>query len=236
MRVEAPDTVPAATTPARRAAADGAYVGADGLRYDDTDDWVGRLTAPGPARDDAIGRLRDLMVRAARHQLGRMQEAGGLGPARCEEIVQASADEATMTVLSRLSSFEGRSRFTTWAYKFAILQVAVEARRVAWRPREVDLHSVPEPVSDMPEPHDQAEAGARADAIRRGIERTLTPHQRRVVVAVLVDGMPIDVLADQLGTTRNTLYKTIYDARRLLREDLVAQGLLDAATPKEVSR
>jgi RNA polymerase sigma-70 factor (ECF subfamily) len=236
MRMEAPDTVPAATTPGRRAAADGAYVEVAGFRYDDTDDWVARLTAPGPARDQAIGRLRDLMVRAARRQLGRMQEAGRLGPARCEEIVQASADEATVAVLARLSSFEGRSRFTTWAYKFAILQVAVEARRVAWRPHEVDLHSVPEPVSDMPDPHDHAEAGALVEAIRRGIEQTLTPHQRRVVVAVLLDGMPIDVLADRLGTTRNTLYKTIYDARKLLREDLVAQGLLDAATPKEVSR
>ena len=73
------------------------------------------------------------MLRAARHQIGRMPEAHDLGSARREEVVHAAADEATSAVLSRLARFEGRSRFTTWAYKFAILQTAVEVRRAAWR-------------------------------------------------------------------------------------------------------
>ena len=72
------------------------------------------------------------MLRAARHQIARMAEGGDLGWARRGEIVHAPADEATSAVLTRLARFEGRSRFTTWAYKFAILQTAVEVRRSAW--------------------------------------------------------------------------------------------------------
>ena len=56
----------------------------------------------------------------------------------------------------------------------------------------------------------------------------LTPHQRRVVLALLVDGVPIDVLADRLGSTRNALYKTLHDARRRLRTALTESGHLEA--------
>src|SRR4249919_2884821 len=110
------------------------------------DDWVTRLRH-GQDRDRAIGDLHVLIERAARHQIARMPEAHDLGWARREEIVHAAADEATSAVLTRLSRFEGRSRFTTWAYKFAILQTAVEVRRSAWRRRETDLTVLGEPAS-----------------------------------------------------------------------------------------
>ena len=96
-------------------------------------EWLPRLSVPGPVRDETIGLLHELMVRAAWHQVNRMPEAAKLGAARRAEIVQAAADEATVSVLARLGTFEGRSRFTTWAYKFGILHAGVELRRVAWR-------------------------------------------------------------------------------------------------------
>jgi hypothetical protein len=45
-----------------------------------------------------------------------------------------------------------------------------------------------------------------------------------VLVAVVLEGVPIDVLSDRLGTTRGALYKTIHDARRRLRAALAAGG------------
>jgi RNA polymerase sigma-70 factor (ECF subfamily) len=36
--------------------------------------------------------------------------------------------------------------------------------------------------------------------------------------------VPIDVLAERLGTTRGALYKTLHDARRKLRGELAAGG------------
>lgn len=198
-------------------------------------DWVARLTVPGLVRDEAIARLHALMLRAARSQLSRMAESGQLGPARREEIVHAAADEATVSVLGRLATFEGRSRFTTWAYKFGILHTAVEVRRAAWRPREIDLYSVPEPVSEVITPEDFAEASSLSGALQRAIAQTLTAHQRRVAVALLIDGVPIDVLAERLGTNRNALYKTLHDARQRLRADLIARGFLRAPEPKEAN-
>lgn len=204
------------------------------------DDWVARLTMTGRVREEAVAGLHDLMLRTARHQVGRMPEAIGLGVARREEVVQSAADEATVSVIARLSTFEGRSRFTTWAYKFGIIHTLVEVRRAAWSGREISLRG----IEDIEEPSEtstsspQAHAEGRdlAHAVHEGMLGVLTPHQRRVAVAVLVDEIPIDVLAERLGTTRSALYKTLHDARKRLRSRLSAQGYLPAATAKEVGR
>lgn len=188
------------------------------------DEWVGRLGASGAVRDEAIGRLHAFLLRVARHRIANMVEARDLGATRREELAQTTADEATVAVLRRLPDFEGLSRFTTWAYKFAILRSGVLVRRLRWVGRDVDLDHAPEPtvageVGDGLVGRDLGAAVAEALT-------ALTPHQRRVAVAVLVDGVPIDVLAERLGSNRNALYKTIHDARRRLRTRLVASGHL----------
>ncbi|MGW9630207.1 RNA polymerase sigma factor [Agromyces sp. NPDC055520] len=209
------------------------YTAPDGAVVPDSE-WVARLSATGREHADAIGELHALMVRAARHQVGRMPEAVRLGAARRDEIAHSAADAATVSVMSRLDSFEGRSRFSTWAYKFAILHAGVEVRRAAWRDREVALHDVPEPPdATMSSPEAYAEARELAEAVRDGLGRALTPHQRRVAIAVLVDEVPIDVLAERLGTSRGALYKTLHDARQRLRAFLSERGFISARGPKE---
>jgi RNA polymerase sigma-70 factor, ECF subfamily len=197
-------------------------------------DWLGGLTAAGADRNDAIRRLHELMLRAARFQLSRMGEGSRLGWARADEIVQSSADEAVVAILARLSSFEGRSRFTTWAYKFAILHTATAVRRELWSRVTIDLSSIPEPVSRLGDPLTHVEASALSDALQRCIAECLTPHQQRILIAISVEGIPIDVIADRLHTTRNTVYKALHDARRRLREALIAEGYIE--TPEEVNR
>jgi RNA polymerase sigma-70 factor, ECF subfamily len=199
-------------------------------------EWVSRLSVPGPVRDQTIGHLHELMIRAAWHQVARMPESAALGAARRAEIVHSAADEATVSVLTRLSTFEGRSKFTTWAYKFGILHAGVELRRVAWRGREIDLGSIPEPSALGPTPESQAEGRDLARAVWRGLDEALTPHQRRITVALLVDDVPIDVLAERLGTTRSALYKTLHDARKRLRVFLADQGYLNLPSSKEATR
>lgn len=199
------------------------------------DEWVPRLKSTGAERDHAIACLRGLLVRAARHQMGRMPQAVDLGATRRDEIVDSAADDATLSVLRRLDSFEGRSRFSTWAFKFGILQAGVEVRRAAWNGRDVPLDDHAAGVlgtTGSPESH--SEAVDLAAAVRTAIETVLTPHQRRVAVSLLVDEVPIDVLADRLGTNRNALYKTLHDARRRIRSALQDQGLLEP-TPEVTS-
>lgn len=201
----------------------------------EAEDWVGLLSSPGPSREDAVRRLHELMLRAARHQVAQMYASlPALGHVRIQDIVNQAADEATVAVLAKLGSFEGRSRFTTWAYKFGILHAAVEVRRNMWRHREVNLDLLPDPPSQATSPEQLAQATDFSHAVQAAVDSSLTAHQRRVVLALLVDDVPVDVLADRLGTTRNALYKTLHDARAQLRKDLIARGYLTATSSPEV--
>jgi RNA polymerase sigma-70 factor (ECF subfamily) len=138
-----------------------------------------------------------------------------------------AADDALMSVLRRLDDFRGDSRFSTWAYKFALLEAAVKLRRRAWQGREIPL--APETWDLLAgaglTPAEDAEQGELLSALGQGIDEALTAHQREVLVALAVNGVPIDVLAERLGSTRGALYKTLHDARRKLRADLVGRGL-----------
>jgi RNA polymerase sigma-70 factor, ECF subfamily len=204
-----------------------------GLSHAEPDDWVEALNSPGPRQDHAMSGLHQMMLRACRHQVRRMSSAlAGVGNERLEEIANQAADEAMMALLAKLSSFEGRSRFTTWAYKFAILQSATEVRRFAWAHREVELDDTTQVMERGPSPASYVEASDLAAAVRLAIDVALTPHQRRVTLALLVDDIPIDVLAQRLGSNRNALYKTVHDARGRLRAHLIASGHLATPNPQ----
>lgn len=189
--------------------------------------WLRDLRAEGAVRDDAVARLHALLLRAARFEIGRRRPA--LPHLRGDELgdiaLEAAAD-ALVGVLRRLDDFRGASRFTTWAYKFALLEAAVKLRKRAWQGRELPLE--PEAWELFPsgslEPGGKAEQAELVAAVRDGIANGLTPQQRRVLVAIAVNGVPIDVLADRLGTTRGALYKTLHDARRKLRTRLAEGG------------
>lgn len=202
------------------------------------DGWhLAALRARGPGLEEAVRYVHDLVLRAARQQLSRMPQIWQeLGAVRAEEIIQAAADEATMAVLAGLNGFQGRSRFSTWVYKFGVWHAASEARRAVWRDRPVALDGSPEPVDgSAATPESYAEARDLSQAVALAIQTVLTAHQRRVVLALLVDGVPIDVLAERLGTSRNTLYKALHDARVALRAELVRRGYLPDSTGMEVT-
>jgi RNA polymerase sigma-70 factor (ECF subfamily) len=193
-------------------------------------DWVAVLSFPGPERDRALRDLHALLVHAARRQVHRMGPGFGTwGEADVDELANQAADEALVALLGKLHTFERRSRFTTWAYKFAVLHAANAVRAVAWRGREIHLEGLELVADPGPQPGHYAEARDLAAVVRRLLVTALTPHQRRVVVALVVDEVPIDVLADRLGTNRNALYKTLHDARARIRGGLRAEGLLDEA-------
>ena len=190
-------------------------------------EWLASLRDDAPARDEAIERLHALLLRGARFEVGRRQASlPHLRGAELDDIALEAADDALMSVLRRLDDFRGLSRFTTWAYKFALYEAAVKLRRRAWQEREVPMEEDGwELVASAGlEPAQEVEQTELLGAIRRAIDATLSPHQRRVLIALAVNGVPIDVLADRLGTTRGALYKTLHDARRKLRRQLVTDG------------
>ena len=178
------------------------------------------LKSSGRAYDDACARLHELLLRAARFEVARRR--AGLRSAEADEIANEAADDALLAILRKLDDFRGLSRFTTWAYKFAIYEAAVKLRKRAWRDREIPLE--PEALGSLedrsPAPADDVEQREQLRRIVAAIDDALTPHQRRVLVALAVSGVPIDVLAERLSTTRGALYKTLHDARARLRAHL----------------
>jgi RNA polymerase sigma-70 factor, ECF subfamily len=183
--------------------------------------WLDRLDPSSRERDAAVGELHALLLKAARFEVNRR------GAADADDLAQQSADDALVSVLRRLPDFRGDSRFTTWAYKFALYEAGVKARRRAWQDREVQLE--PEHWELIPRggatPQEDLETAERLGHLRDAIARNLSPHQRQVLVAVALQDVPIDVLAERLDTTRGALYKTIHDARRKLRAALAAREM-----------
>ena len=191
-------------------------------------EWLRALRADGADREDAVARLHGLLLRAARFEVARRRPTlPHLRGDDLDDIAVQAADDALVSVLARLDDFRGASRFTTWVYKFALLEAAVKLRKRAWQGREIPLE--PESwtlfSSAGLEPEAELEQRELLDALRSAIESVLTPHQRRVLVALALNGVPIDVLADRLSTTRGALYKTLHDARRKLRDHLEQSGL-----------
>jgi RNA polymerase sigma-70 factor, ECF subfamily len=187
--------------------------------------WLDRLGGRGSAREAAIGDLHALLLKAARFELSRRRAA--LRGDDYHDLAEQSADDALVAVLSKLSDFRGESRFTTWAYKFALFEAGVKARRRAWQGREVSLEPDTWALIAAADstPQQDVETGELFAALHEGIENELSTHQREVFVAVTLNGVPIDVLAERLNTTRGALYKTIHGARRKLRDALAARDL-----------
>jgi RNA polymerase sigma-70 factor (ECF subfamily) len=189
--------------------------------------WLGELRGVGAERDAAIASLHELLLRASRFEVARRRPTlPHLRGNDLDDIALEAADDALVSVLAKLDDFRGLSRFTTWAYKFALLEAAVKLRRRAWQGREIPVE--PEGwwrvASAAPTPGEEAEHAELLAAIAEAISSELTPHQRRVLVALALNGVPIDVLAERLGSNRGALYKTLHDARKKLRRHLAEAG------------
>jgi RNA polymerase sigma-70 factor (ECF subfamily) len=217
--VNEPSAIQAATGPARRPP----VVPSPPPRNDERT-WLVPLTSTGPEHNRAVAELHLLLLRASSFEVRRRAAAYGLaGDSELDDIAQQAADDALLAVLSRLERFERRSRFTTWAYKFAIHTAGVAVRRHAWRERELATSSAETLRGLADRTQDTADGSETRELLAEIVAAIalLTPHQRDVLVALAVEGVPIDVLAERLSTTRGALYKTLHDARTRLR------GLLD---------
>jgi RNA polymerase sigma-70 factor (ECF subfamily) len=190
----------------------------------ESQEWLDELRADGAVRAAAIDRLHELLLRAARFEIDRRRHSvGHLRGDDYDDLAHQSANDALVAILRKLDDFRGDSRFTTWAYKFALLEAAVKLRRRAWQGRELPLTE--EGWAALAAPTDsRSDSAELLQALSHAIADRLTPHQREVLVATTLNGVPIDVLAERLATTRGALYKTLHDARRKLRAHLESLG------------
>lgn len=191
--------------------------------------WLRDLAAGSPARETAFRELYPLLLRVAKSETSRRAPLLEFNGPELEDIAHQAAGDALMSLSVRLDRFRGEARFTTWASKFVIFNVATKMNRHFWH-----RHEVPYDQADWSEtasgfdlgPDDEAEVREFVAAVSSAVQENLSERQRIVFVATVLNGMPMDVLADELGSTHNALYKVLFDARKKLRAALVAGGYL----------
>ena len=202
---------------------------------DDSATWVRSLTGPAARREDALARLHQMLLRIARRELRRRSGQLRITGPELDDLAYQAAADALLAIVAKAGQFRGESRFTTWAYKFVIFEVSAKAGRHFWINPPVPMDA--EDWDRLPDrfgldPAREAERRELASVVRRAVDEQLTPRQRQVFVAIVLDGVPLDALAVRLGSTRNALYKTMFDARRKLRAALAAHGYLDDQTSR----
>jgi RNA polymerase sigma-70 factor (ECF subfamily) len=191
--------------------------------------WVRDLATAGPRREMACRELYPLLLRVAKAEARRRASILRLDGPELEDIAHQATADALMAITERVERFRGEARFTTWASKFVIFNVSTKINRHFWHRHEVPYEH--EEWSGVPArsdagPEDEAQAREFAAAVAAAVEESLSERQRLVFVAAVVDGKPMDVLADELGSSHNALYKVLFDARRKLRVALVSAGYL----------
>jgi RNA polymerase sigma-70 factor (ECF subfamily) len=196
--------------------------------------WLRVLDPAATDHPDGLASLHERLLRIARAEVHR--RAVTISGPELDDLAHQAAADAMLAILAKLDTFRGESRFTTWAYRFVILEVSSKLGRHFWRRAPDTLDD--EQWERLPDrlgvdPHDQAEARRLAEAVRAAVDETLTEHQRSVFVEVVLNGVPLDALCARDGTTRSAVYKTVFDARRKIRAALVANGYLETSMRQE---
>jgi RNA polymerase sigma-70 factor, ECF subfamily len=191
--------------------------------------WLRALAAVGSRREAALARLHEMLVRVARGEAARRGPRLRITGPELDDLAYQAAADALMAITAKLGQFRGESRFTTWAYKFVIFEVSAKIGRHFWRHPAIPLDA--EDWERLPgrfgvDPSHQAEWGDLFAALRRAVDSELTPRQRQVFVAIVLNDVPLDTLVIHLGSSRNAIYQVLFDARRKLRGALAADGYL----------
>ncbi len=194
-------------------------------------EWLEELR--GPEKGQAIADLRDFLMEGLSYALGDHHREN------MDVLIEDFVQEALIKILDNLDTFRGDSKLTTWAQKIAVRVAYSELRRKRWEdvsieqfiPEDSGTDFTPAILTDSePTPEEVTTQDRMVRMIMRKVDEELTDRQRKTIYAVIFGGMPMQEVADQMGTNRNALYKLIYDARVNLREALLREGL----TPEEI--
>jgi RNA polymerase sigma-70 factor (ECF subfamily) len=196
------------------------------------EEWLAALR--GPEQAEALADLRALLVRGLRYALASRSDVD-------DQNREDFAQDALLKILNALDTFRGESRFTTWAQKIAVNVAFTELRRRRWQDTSLEaitqgmsLDFVPDMLIDRTAgPDQQAVQSDFLETLRRLIATELSDKQRQTLIAIRIQGMPLEEVARRMGTNRNALYKLLHDARQRLKkkmeeEGLSAQDVLDA--------
>lgn len=199
------------------------------------EEWIEELKAEGKVQTEALNDLRQRLQRSILYYLSQERsDLRGLSTQELEQMAEDLAQDALLRIIANLDTFRGESLFTTWANRIAIRLAISDLRRARYKDFSLDTLTADGemlPTSTNvnnptpPGPEATTERNDVMDIISRAFDEALTERQFRALEAVALRGVPMDVVAEQMGTNRNALYKLLHDARRKLRAYLESQGL-----------
>jgi RNA polymerase sigma-70 factor (ECF subfamily) len=192
-------------------------------------EWIRRLSSSGRDCERARSDLHAMLLRFARSQANRRAGRFQVTGPEIDDVAHQAAADAMIAITGKLGDFRGDSRFTTWAFKFVLLEVSSKLGRHFWR--DAGPHYDTDDWDRLPDvfgldPAQETEWRDLIEALRRAINTTLSEQQRQLFVWIVLRRVPLDALVEKLGSNRNAIYKSLFDARRKLRAALVADGYL----------
>jgi len=198
--------------------------------------WVDDLQSDGVQRESALADLRQVVLGGLPYALNKWLPTND---PRFASLAEEVAQDTLLRVLDRMDTFEGRSQFTTWVHKIAVRIALTELRRKRWENISlddlIDRDERPPLAGLMIDnqaatPENIVEGADMMQRVQRIIAEELTDKQRQAMIAVAINGMPLEEVARRMGTNRNALYKLMHDTRLRLKHRLAQEGL----TPEEV--
>jgi RNA polymerase sigma-70 factor (ECF subfamily) len=196
-----------------------------------SEEWLRALRAPGADQEHALATLRRGLLRALQWHLTEHRSAWGLAPEQARTLAEDLVQEALLTILEKLDTFRGESQFTTWAYAVALRHALGELRQQRGQEHAVEARAARTPLPIWPledqracSPEQAAQQAEIWHTISTIIAQDLTVRQRTVLVGHVFQGVPLDRVAEELGTNRNNVYKLLHDARKKLKQRLLQQG------------
>ncbi|MGH7432317.1 MAG: RNA polymerase sigma factor [Candidatus Methylomirabilales bacterium] len=197
------------------------------------EEWLRALRAKGPEQEQALRDLRGRVLRAILAYLaGPHVSQATRSQEDARQLAEECAQEALLAILGKLGTFRGESQFTTWTFAVAVRLLLGKLRRRKWREVSLEDSRIGEELPAWPiasaksaDPERALQQQETWRILRGIIEKDLTQRQRSVLVAHVLQGMPLDLVADWLGTNRDNVYKILHDARKKLKRSLIEQGL-----------
>ena len=195
--------------------------------------WIADLTGETEQQAAALADLRRRSKNSIFYYLRQERsDLRGYSDQELERMAEDLAQDATLRIIDNLDHFRGESKFTTWANRIAIRLAISDLRRARYRDFSLDDLTDDGEFSlsgnagqTPPNPEVAVERAEVLARINRALEEALTERQYKALVAVALRGVPMDIVAEQMDSNRNALYKLLHDARRKLRVHLESQGL-----------
>lgn len=212
-----------------------------GKSYYSNEEWVESLS--GTADNAAVKELRAILVRGLKPALAKYVDR------ELEQFVEDVAQDALLKILDNVNTFRGESKFVTWAMKIAVREGLTELRRKRWD--DISIEDLKSPggredeeggevfsdtfASDDPSPEYTTSQKMMLEKVQKIIDNILTEKQRKAITALMIHGLSITVVAEQMGTNRNSLYKLVHDARKKIKNEFEVQGLDPEKILNEIS-